>query len=137
VKGWGKHWLPPTGNPCKECPFKVKSLPGYLGEHTCGEFIERWYYEHPMECHTTVHYTVPEEELVKQLTKKGTQVRWCSGALIMMKNECKRPRDKKMAKLVDQMETSDLVLANRSAFIAHHNTKVHHDFVRSLRARGE
>ena len=103
--------------PCKSCPFRRESLPGYLGAWTAQEFLDATLYERPMECHETVDY--------RKLNWQGDQMAnaaLCAGALTFMRNVVKRPRDPVLAAAVDASQADrELVFANRNEFMAHHN----------------
>ena len=52
---------PPKGSPCAECPFRRKSLQGYLGANDVAEFVlAAEGGQSPMPCHMEVDYERPE-----------------------------------------------------------------------------
>ncbi len=100
--------------PCKDCPFRRRSLPGWLGHATPQSFIIEISYEHPLPCHPTIDYGDPEW-LDKWTDQKIGRI--CAGSLVMAANMCKRPRDPAFPRLPSDRET---VFASPAEFIAHH-----------------
>lgn len=99
--------------PCNECPFRRKSLPGYLGNATPEEFLGATLNDTPMPCHKTVDYT-------KKTWRKslGTErVAHCAGSLIFYANMCKLHRDRSMPRLEKDREN---VFSRPDEFLKHH-----------------
>lgn len=71
--------------PCKACPFKRTSWPGYLGDDTPQGFIEKTENGVAMPCHLTVDYETPDWK------ERAEQAPLCSGALTFLANSCKLP----------------------------------------------
>lgn len=98
--------------PCKECPFRKQSAPGYLGAASWQPELFLSQIEHrPMSCHMSVDWEAGEED--------SDHV--CVGSLQFLKNSCKLPRDKDYAEIVRASERSEDIFQNRQQFINHHS----------------
>lgn len=98
--------------PCRECPFRVAALPGYVGNSTPLEFIQVSETGARMPCHMRVNYESPDW---KDQQKHAPQ---CAGHSIYMRNRCKVPRQG--APLVDVKEDREKVFTNPQGFLDHH-----------------
>lgn len=102
--------------PCSDCPWRRKSIPGYLGVDNAAHFywasvtagIE-------MPCHKQIEYT---DELWRQTQLPYVDL--CAGNLIYLRNHLKRPRSDKMIDATEMVEKSDAVFQWAHEFIAHH-----------------
>ena len=104
--------LDPTGKPCKECPFRRKSLAGYLGNDTPDHFAAiALIGEEPMPCHLAVDYSDPDWK------QKLDMVPQCSGFGIFLTHNCKSPRNPEVKTLPANKRT---VLGSVRDWIAHH-----------------
>lgn len=99
--------------PCKECPFRKNSLPGWLG----GETPEATYHsvmdaEIDFACHMTRHKTD------KNMSR-------CKGSLLFLKQSCKSPKfNTELSQCVENInrkEISNILLPHE--FINHHTIK--------------
>lgn len=99
-------------SPCDQCPFRRKSIPGWLGADTPENFIETTMADYPMPCHSTVDYEDPGwfENL--------DEAQACAGALVFFANLCKLSRDPKRPKLPADHEW---VFSRPEEFLEHHN----------------
>lgn len=114
--------LPPaTPRPCSECPWRRKSLPGYLGPFGPEKWIEIIHSEAPIACHLTLRGTRGKtaEEIYAMPT-----VRQCAGAAIYRNNVLKSSRNPTAADHVFE-EDPKTVFARDIEFIAHHTTRTH------------
>ena len=102
--------------PCKACPFRRKSLPGYLGEATPESFIIEISMERPLPCHPTIDYDDPNW-LGRWTNQKIGRI--CAGSLILSANICKKPRDPRFPRL--PCDTSE-VFATHREFIDYHRS---------------
>lgn len=101
--------------PCAECPFKRRSLQGWLGNSTPLEFIRTTMAEHEMPCHMQVDY---EQE---DWREQQEEVSLCAGSLILFRNFYKRPRDGKLAEAVERVRrNTQLVFTTPWQFLKHH-----------------
>lgn len=123
----------PPKKPCKECPFRRKSMRGYLGEHTVEEFLQRWQFDQPMECHMTVDYNHRTKSHIDQIVE-GETVSYCAGALIMNANSFKLSRDPDRPRMEKDYEE---VFSNSREFREYHDTPHHRRFVTRLRGEEE
>jgi hypothetical protein len=105
--------------PCKECPFRRASAPGYLGASSGDpwDFLESTGHgELHLPCHMLVDWTAPDAQ--EQAQHKPV----CAGYAIMLKNESKIPRDIELAApIVSIKPDKKTIFANRNEFMLHHN----------------
>lgn len=95
--------------PCKQCPWRRKAMPGWLAQFPPGWF--HWHAQHGgIACHMTVkHDGDPDAS-------------YCAGALIAVLNEGCTIADSDLMKAVLAVRTDKVnVFATREEFIAHHN----------------
>ena len=85
--------------PCNECPFRRKSLAGWLGENGPVNFAVCAQIETRMPCH-----------------KKWSMQ--CAGRAIMWANSCKVPRDPSLLRIKTPDRTT--VFSNIIEFMKHH-----------------
>ncbi len=105
---------PCSSKPCNQCPFRRKSLPGYLGTASTSQFISSTMMDEPMPCHQTVDYEDPNWK--DQLRVEGS-AHYCAGAAVFFANICKETRDPFREVLpADHIA----VLASPLEFIQHH-----------------
>jgi hypothetical protein len=97
--------------PCKECPFRRKSAPGWLGRDTPEGFITTAMADHPMPCHLEVDYEQ------KDWRTQAASAPLCAGALIFFANTCKLSRDPERPRLKPDRAN---VFNNPREFIEHH-----------------
>lgn len=83
--------------PCRECPWRLKSLPGYTGPETPAEWIAMAHSDVKIPCHLARRFQ-------------------CAGAGIYRANVCKRPRDP--AILVFPRDPA--VFSSHTSFLKHH-----------------
>ncbi len=104
--------------PCRECPFRRASAPGYLGQasHDPHEFLgSHWYGFVPLPCHLRVNWEAPNAQEQVQ----GAQL--CQGFLIMCKNACKLPLNSLVAEALSQVEPDRVnVFSHANEFCEHH-----------------
>lgn len=103
--------------PCKQCPFRRKSLPGYLGASYPDEFLFLTIHadEH-MPCHVAINYEKKDWQ-----TKQLPNAAHCAGSLIFMKNQCKQPVDAELRARKEQVEIdTETVFQWPSEFLTHH-----------------
>lgn len=75
----------PTGSPCQECPFRKKSLQGYVGAATPAEFVlSAEGGQQPMPCHMDIDYEKKDWK-----DKQLPNAHQCSGHAIFLSNMCK------------------------------------------------
>jgi len=106
--------LPPaTPVPCDECPWRVNSIPGYLGPFSADEWVELAMTDEPIACHKTI----------KEVDENGIghwnhpAMRQCAGAASFRGHVCKSPRDPQVAV---GPENRDVVFEAPGPFITHH-----------------
>jgi hypothetical protein len=107
-------YRPPVPKPCSDCPFRRKSMPGWLGAGSPESFVQCINTDDILPCHQTVDYEDPawKEKWVAQ-----TEGNTCAGALIMTANMCKTPRDPNFPRMPRNRET---VFATPMEFVRHH-----------------
>jgi hypothetical protein len=102
----------PKKNPCSECPFRRKSLPGYLGRATPESFLAAAHSGAvSMPCHSEVDYERDDWE------EQQTRVHQCTGHAIYLSNTCKQSESPDVRKLPANRE---LVFAGPPDFLEHH-----------------
>lgn len=106
-----------TNGPCRECPFRCDSAPGWLGDSDPEEFMRTVLADVPMPCHLTIDYDVPNW---KELWENGLMGVHCGGAAIFFTNICKVSRDSDRPRLEADHEQ---VFSRPEEFIAHHTIK--------------
>lgn len=117
--------------PCNQCPYRRKAMPGYLGESTPEEFMASTMADYPMPCHKTIDYRDPRwkekwENLVVDdeldpASQRSTspKEKHCAGAAIFFSNIHKRTRDMNRPGLAADR---DLVFDHPRQFIDHHRS---------------
>lgn len=86
--------------PCRDCPWRRKSLEGWLGSLTADEWLQAAHGEARIDCH--VHVAPPMQ---------------CAGAAIYRANNLKRPRYKEILVLP---KDPDQVFSMPKEFRDHH-----------------
>ena len=97
--------------PCRECPFRRASAPGYVGSTTPEQFMDTVMQDYSMPCHLTVDYENENWEDDLDLSEQ------CAGAAIFFANICKLSRDKTRMRL---SRDTELVFSSPQEFLAHH-----------------
>ena len=101
--------------PCSECPWRRKSLNGWLGGYPLDDFINNIQFDGaPLPCHKTSHFAkdpLDEDDLD-----------FCAGALIFMKNSCKYPHHPEYGDVLEKIEKdTDNVFHWPQEFRDHHS----------------
>jgi hypothetical protein len=102
--------------PCQGCPWRVTSLPGYLGDDDPVHFY--WASvttEGDMPCHEQIDYSDPAWE-VTQLPSADL----CAGMLIHYRNSLKVPRRRHLEVAVRAVKASAAVFSWPWEFMTHH-----------------
>lgn len=96
--------------PCNECPFRRKSLPGYVGGHTdASEIIDYGHEGIRFPCHMAVTSLteefkddegMDEEDAFNRATEEAPV---CAGSIAFMNNSAKMSQDPKLKALQDQI----------------------------------
>lgn len=124
--------------PCRECPFRKKSLPGYVGGHAdVMEIHTIINADQKFPCHMEV--TDIKDDLLNALGEdeddalgmsdeqafhEATQeAGHCVGALIYMNQTCKKSRDPQISRLQVEAGKSEEVFASPIDFLGHHGSK--------------
>lgn len=107
-----------TKKPCRECPYRKASAPGYLGE--CNYDPERFLLQlnnpdlHP--CHLTINWEdYTEEEILEAKT--------CIGALQFMNNSMMLSHSAKVREMQKQAGKNPDVFQFKHNFINHHKAE--------------
>lgn len=101
--------------PCGECPFRRKSLPGYLGANDVSDFSSMAMSEQHMPCHSLVDYEDDNWQTEQE------QVEGCAGRSIMWRNQCKLPHPNSPVPLLEP--DKETVFSNIREFTQHHTKK--------------
>lgn len=102
--------------PCPQCPFRKKALPGWLGSAPPEEFTEGVNLEIAMPCHMTVDYRNPNW----RDTLHGDKAARCAGASAFAANCAKMPRNSIFREHVEAVGKRDDVFETPQDFIDHH-----------------
>ena len=103
--------------PCRECPYRRTSPAGWLGSDHPTAFVGKSYVaEVDMPCHMAIDYTDPD-----WATSQEPDADMCAGALILLANDHKLPREPRMSDAVRAVEPDcEQVFASPGEFLAHH-----------------
>jgi len=115
-------YRPPTGQPCSDCPFRRRSMPGWLGAGSPESFIDCMQRDEPLPCHQTIDYGDPSW-LEKWSAQEGGAM--CAGALIFLANKMQRPRARGFPTLPPDKAS---VFANSIEFVRHHREAAVHSW---------
>jgi hypothetical protein len=96
--------------PCKQCPWRRNSAPGWLGASEPGEFLAQSDANIRMPCHVHVDYERPDWE--KQI-KTAPQ---CAGRAVFQANRCQLPAPANLKLPPDR----EAVFQWPHEFVAHH-----------------
>lgn len=106
----GRHVSLPTvahTNPCRECPFRRKSAPGYLG----GGTVEEW----------MADLTFGDTAFVCHMAEQKGKRHLCAGSMIHYLNSCKMPRDRDFAAMLKHYAKNSVAVFDwPHEFQAHH-----------------
>lgn len=98
--------------PCKQCPWRKDSAPGWLGSSSPLEFLQQSEAELRMPCHLHVDYESEDWQ-----TKQASAPQ-CVGRAVHFKNRFKTPRN---TELIKADAVYDSVFTNPQDFIDHHS----------------
>jgi hypothetical protein len=104
-------------SPCKECPFRKKSFPGYLGSSSPERMILATAQGIPMPCHLSLDYSDPQ--CLEKFERQEAGV-LCHGALTTMANLCIVPRDRTLPRVIPNTHK---FFSTRTDFIDHHRPR--------------
>ncbi len=107
--------------PCKECPFRKESAPGYLGEvsYNPQAFLMQMEFQ-PIPCHLQVDWSDEEDvEMAADIAYTNP----CIGSLQFLRNSCKLPWDKTYAEMQKAVNPNPNVFQWKHEFIQHHSKK--------------
>jgi len=109
---------PPCGKPCKECPWRRESVPGWLGPHPAKDWVALAHSDAQIACHLTIPEDTPEDG------SDLDQMTTCSGAAIFRANVCKAPRT--LRGLDDYRLEADreAVFGWNDQFLEHHERRI-------------
>lgn len=103
--------------PCKECPYRKESLPGYLGEANYDPelFLQQLDMPELHPCHLAVDWESHTEQELLEAKK-------CVGALQFMNNSFMISRSQNIAVLQKEVGKNDEVISFKHNFIKHHRS---------------
>lgn len=96
--------------PCRECPWRKASAPGWLGASEPGEFLAQSDSGMRMPCHLHVDYEKPDWQAQ---TQRAPQ---CAGRAIFQANRCQLPAEGNLKLPADR----EAVFSWPHEFVAHH-----------------
>jgi hypothetical protein len=89
--------------PCHDCPWRKKSISGWLGELTAQEWIQAAHGEAKVDCHALSGVNSAHQ---------------CAGLAIYRSNICKKPRDQSILVL----PPNTVVFQTPDQFLTHHTS---------------
>ena len=100
--------------PCKECPFRVNSAPGWIGPYeTPQDLLELIQYERPFPCHLTMGSDEDNGKAMEEIL--------CKGSVLYMRKMGKLPRSADLYRAVKAANGEDLSnILSLPDFISHH-----------------
>jgi len=107
-------YRPPTKQPCSDCPFRRKAMPGWLGAGSPESFVDCMNRDEPLPCHQTIDYDDPDWLAKWSAQENGSM---CAGALVFMANKLQRPKAPGFPTLPPDKTN---VFANTIEFVRHH-----------------
>ena len=115
--------------PCKQCPFRRESIPGYLGGYSGPEHFLNVHYhqEAPNPCHMTVDYEGDGWE------DRADRAPRCAGQAVMFANAAKLPRAWGIPEGTER-DTKE-VFEWPHEFLEHHNTPLG-EWVAKIKSEG-
>lgn len=104
-------------NPCNECPFRKKSIAGWLGPWTVQSILQQAHGEAGLGCHVDVEKkkNLSDEELVEK-------VHICVGSIQHANKSFKSYRNPELRKMQDELGEGEDIL-NLREFYLHHGGK--------------
>ncbi len=125
--------------PCKECPFRKASLPGWLGPSTGNPEKYARYVLGSVEiepevyvggepndtaCHLSINNWLNHHKSNSDTvpTKHEHELEHCAGALHFLGTSCKQPRDSEKADAIDKVmeNTKEPMIKHLPEFLTHH-----------------
>ncbi len=109
-------------NPCSDCPFRLKSMPGWLGPYEVVEqIVGKIDVGIKFECHTHANAINDKNGgRSADYPDAAEAANHCAGALAFMNNTCRLSRNREIAKLQDKVGERTDVFADQQQMIAHH-----------------
>ena len=101
--------------PCKVCPMRRTSAPGWLGASSAEEFVAQIRSETHMPCHASIDSDADDWR------KAAETAPFCAGALIFLRNHCILPRDGDLAAARQAVAGDhETVFSHTAQFLEHH-----------------
>lgn len=111
---------PPTGHPCRECPWRRVSAPGWLGPHSAEHWVEMAHGDGQIACHMTIPPDSDDDN--PDIASMTT----CSGSAIFRRNVCKSPRTLRGLPEYQLPDDREAVFGWNNEFLAHHTREEDH-----------
>lgn len=122
--------MDPPKHPCMECPFRKKSLKGYIGGHASPqEIVDIVMADVKFPCHMQVNAVSNQLERDDEMPHPEAfdialaAAGHCTGSLIFMNNICKLSRDRAVVSLQDKVGRSEDVFDRPEAMVKYHTMK--------------
>jgi hypothetical protein len=109
-------FVEPVPKVCNDCPFRRKSMPGWLGGSSPEGFIDCIQRDEPLPCHQTIDYD-DEHWLAKWMLQRAGKQKMCAGSLVFMANKLQRAHTPGFPTLPKDTVT---VFSNSVEFVRHH-----------------
>lgn len=107
----------PRDRPCRECPWRRASFPGFLGPYDADEWADLLRSDEPIACHTTMREHEAREDGTVPWSQPG--LRQCAGSARTRANMAKLPRDPDVA----VGPRDDACFGNAGEFLDHHQSE--------------
>lgn len=114
--------------PCKECPFREKSMRGWLGgesAQTVANNVSGMRNFHGIMIGGEPGDYACHMDVARQEKKLGRQVELdeinhCAGALHFLRTSCKEPNDKEKREAIDKVKQTPGMIRHYQDFVKHH-----------------
>lgn len=104
--------MPPArARPCGSCPWRRRSVAGWLGPFTAEEWLQLAHSDLVIACHTSIEGSVDFD---------GSERHQCAGSGTFRANVCKLPRDHD---IVHGPRDTETVFATNAEFLDHHHRR--------------
>ena len=120
--------------PCSECPFRKKSLQGWLGRNSPIQMATDALSEVHLPCHVMVDYE--DEDWHEKIYEDGSKVEHCAGARACAKKSGQLPRDETLRKMQEELQSSAIEeCMDAPTFLNYHNNAPVKSWAMNTRAK--
>ncbi|MBS4016807.1 MAG: hypothetical protein KGZ68_01100 [Dechloromonas sp.] len=101
--------------PCKECPFRRNSMPGWLGPWEPTDLLAAIKVA-PFPCHRTIKADISFDD------PRTAKMELCAGAALFLNNKMEKSRCPETAAYQRGLATDDTVFATDAELLEHHGS---------------